>query len=389
MEIAFNQFVLNIPVWIEISLGFIIAAAITYFSIPTILTVSHKLGLYERKNGRGSHQGQIPTLGGVAIFASVVVTGAVFVDQSILRELQYVLGALAILFFVGIKDDLLVLDPKKKLIAQILAAAIVVILGNIRITSFHGFMGITEIPYIVSVLFSVFVYIVIINGFNLIDGIDGLSAGIATIVALTFGTWFILTGQYAFAIVPFALSGSLIAFIRYNVFSQTRKIFLGDTGALSIGLLIAVVAVKFLEFDHNPAQPFAVKSSPAVAVGILIVPLFDTLRVFTLRVLRGESPFHADRRHIHHRLLDLGCSHLKATLIIAGVNVFFISLVFMLQSLGNLNLLLILISLASVFSYIPVFLLQRPFARREQRAKRPWLTASHRGIDINAVTYPD
>ena len=313
-------------------------------------------------NGRTSHIGKVPSLGGVAIFAALVITGSLLASQTSVYRFQYILGALAILFFTGVKDDLLILDPRKKLIAQLIAIGIVVVLGNLRITNFHGFANINELPYLVSVLFTMFLFVVVINGFNLIDGIDGLAAGVAVVVSLTFGIWFAANGRYNYAILPFGLTASLLAFLRYNVFSRRRKIFLGDTGALCIGLIVAVVTVKFLEFEHASVS-HNIASAPAVAFGVLIVPLFDTLRVFVLRIFGGDSPFTADRKHIHHCLLDLNMSHQAATSMIIGVNILMIGLVFLLQGLGNLLLLVIIFAVASLFSYIPVYLLSK---RREQ-----------------------
>ncbi len=355
MEFVLNSNPFFVPWWLLLTLVFGLPFLITYVSIPTILTVSHKLKLYERLNGRTSHDGNVPSLGGVAIFAGLVVTGSLLAPQVSIYKFQYILGAMVILFFTGIKDDLLILDPRKKLLAQLLAIGIVVVLGNLRITNFHGFANINELPYLVSVLFTMFLFVVVINGFNLIDGIDGLSAGVAVVVSLTFGIWFAAIGRPEYAIVPFGLSATLLAFLRFNVFSRRRKIFLGDTGALCIGLIVGVVTVKFLEFEHASVSHH-IASAPAVAFGVLIVPLFDTLRVFVLRIFGGDSPFTADRKHIHHRLLDLNMSHLAATSMIIGVNILMIGLVFLLQGLGNLLLLVIIFTVASIFSYIPVYL---------------------------------
>lgn len=358
MEVILNSTLFSVPVWLVILFAVAIPFFITYISIPTIITVSHKLGLYERLNGRTSHHGKVPSLGGVAIFAALVIAGSLLASHSSVYRFQYILGAMAILFFTGVKDDLLVLDPRKKLFAQLLAVGIVVVLGNLRITSFHGFANIHEIPYLVSVLFTMFVFVVIINGFNLIDGIDGLAAGVAVVVSVTFGIWFALTGHFEYALVPFGLAASLIAFLRYNLFSRSKKIFLGDTGALCIGLIVGVVSVKYLEFAPTASGNVA-SAAPAIVFGILIVPLFDTLRVFMLRIFEGGSPFSADRKHIHHKLLDLGNSHAAATSMIIGANLLMVGVVFLLQGLGNILLLAIVLVLASGLSYAPVYMLKR------------------------------
>lgn len=359
MEFSFDTLVVNLPEWLLLIFTFIMAFAITLRSIPTIVTVADKKGLYEQPGSRRSHTGNVPTLGGVAIYAGLIISVCIFSGIEMLYQLKFILAAMIGLFFTGIKDDILIIDPKKKLIAQIGAAALIVIFADIRITHFHGFALINEIPYVVSILFTIFVFVVIINGFNLIDGIDGLASGVAIVTSLTFGIWFIIVGHHSCSVMSFALAGSLIAFFRYNVFGKKNKIFLGDTGSLSVGLILAVLSIQFLEFEFNTNAIVSISSIPAVTFGILIVPLFDTLRVFALRVFGGDSPFKADRKHIHHRLLELGYSHLKASLIIITVNLGFIFISFLLKDLGNMKLVVILLMLATGLSYIPVHMINR------------------------------
>jgi UDP-GlcNAc:undecaprenyl-phosphate GlcNAc-1-phosphate transferase len=359
MKFVFEEYMHSMPLWLLILFCFLTAFIISYISIPAIVKVSKGLNLYEKTKKRGSHIGSIPTLGGIAIFAGVVISGAIFLPDSIMEQYRYVLAALVILFFTGVKDDLLVLDPKKKFIIQLLVSFIVILLGDIRITSFHGFLGIEDIPYLVSVPFTAFVFIVVTNGFNLIDGIDGLASGIAILVTLAFGTLFIVAGEYEYAFEPIILAGSLIAFFIFNVFSKENKIFLGDTGSLTIGFIISVIAINFLECDRIEVASHPVVSVPALTIGILIVPLFDTLRVFVLRIFGGESPFHADRKHIHHRLLDLGFSHLKSSLIIIGVNLLIVGVAFLLRDLRGSLVVIILSVIAAGLSYVPVYLVDR------------------------------
>jgi UDP-N-acetylmuramyl pentapeptide phosphotransferase/UDP-N-acetylglucosamine-1-phosphate transferase len=192
---------------------------------------------------------------------------------------------------------------------------------------------------------------VIINAFNLIDGINGLSGSISTLIALVFGTWFLLVDHLEMAVVAMALAGSVIAFLKYNI--TPAKIFMGDTGSLLVGLICAILALQFIEL-HNVLEdsPYAVKAVPAVAIGILILPLFDTLRVFLTRILRGKSPMTADRNHIHHLLIDCGLSHMQATLLLVVVNMVFILLVFRFQYLGTFNLLLLILLCMTLFTAV-------------------------------------
>lgn len=359
----FGNLQIEIPVWLVISGGFVTAFFITYIVIPSIVKVSNLKGLFDTPNHRTSHQGNIPTLGGVGIFIGCILTVSIFSGSGIDHELKYIIGSLLILFFIGIKDDVLVVDPRKKLISQILAAAIIAILGNIRISDFHNLLGIGEISYTLSILFTIFVVVVIINGFNLIDGIDGLASGVGIVSSLFFGIWFLLSHYYSYSILSFAFTGSLTAFFTFNVFGKENKIFLGDTGSLIIGLIISVFTIRFLEYDLHANDEMYIQSAPAVAIGILIVPLFDTLRVFVIRVIQKKSPFSADRQHIHHQFLELGNSHLHSTLIILAANIFFIAICLWLQSIDAMLLLAILLIIASALSYIPIIMVNKRIAK--------------------------
>jgi UDP-GlcNAc:undecaprenyl-phosphate GlcNAc-1-phosphate transferase len=332
---------------------------ITGTAIPSIVGVALLKGLNGKPNVRSSHTNETPLLGGVAVFAGLILSTVIIAGVGFVHELKYIIAGLIILFFIGVKDDILVIDPKKKLVAQIFASLIVIVLGDIRISTFHGMFGVDMLPYLLSIAFTLFVFIILINGFNLIDGIDGLASGIGIITSIAFGAWFWMAGYISYVVFCFSLAGSLIAFFRFNVFSKENKIFLGDTGALIIGLSMAVVTVRFLQYEGTTPGNHIVPATPAVAIGIMIVPLSDTLRVFLIRILKGYSPFKADRSHVHHRLLDLGMSHLQATLTIISVNLLFIGMVILLQDMNTELLLAIVGLLAIVVSSIPVFLLKR------------------------------
>lgn len=339
--------------------SFLLAAIITYVAIPTVIDVARAKHLFDEPNGRTSHSHSTPTLGGLAIFTGYVIASMVFINISMIPEVQYVIAGSIIIFFIGLKDDIIAIDPLKKLIGQIIAAGIIIDLGNIRIMSLEGFLGIYEIDYFSSAVLSLFVVIVIINAFNLIDGIDGLASGIGILTSSVFGFWFYLVGEYQLSILAASLVGALGTFFLFNVFGHKNKIFMGDTGSLLLGFFSSVLALKFIELNSFMENEYAMHTAPAIAIGILIVPLFDTLRVFTIRVLKKKSPFQADRQHVHHRLLTLGNNHLQATSILIGANVFFIALVFVLRSMSIYWLTLIVFMLALILSYIPVLLVRR------------------------------
>ncbi len=345
--------------YISVILSFITAFVIVFSSIATIVFVSKAKKLIDEPDPRKLHNKSVPNLGGVAIFAAVLIASGLFSDISKHREFQYMLVGSIILFFAGIKDDILIIAPMKKLYSQIIASLIIIILGNLRYTNLHGFLGIYHIPYVTSVLLSLFVFVVIINGFNLIDGIDGLASGVGILSTIVFGGWFLLVGEFEYAILSFALIGATVAFFWFNVFSVKNKIFMGDTGSLLIGLFLAVLAVKFNEMNIEPTTKWFIHSAPAVSFGILMIPLFDTIRVFVIRLINGKSPFRADTNHVHHKLLALGLSHLKATTYILSVNLVMILIVLLLNRKGVVDLMLMNFALATLFSILPEYIFKR------------------------------
>ena len=342
--------------WILTILGFLMAFGITWFTIPSIVYISKLKGLCDNPNGRTSHTNTTPTLGGIAVFVGIVLSTVIFAGTYFKFELKYIISGLIIVFFIGIKDDILIIDPWKKLAGQIFAVVLIAVFADIRITNLYGLFYIEQLPYIVSILLTIFVFIVIINGFNLIDGIDGLASGIGILTSSVFGIWFWMTGNTAYSVFSFSFVGTLVAFFCFNVFGKKNKIFLGDTGSLVTGFVMGVLACRFLQFELNAQGVADIQSSPAVVFGILIVPLFDSLRVFILRIVQGKSPFKADRQHIHHRLLQLGCTHLQATLILIFVNLFFIVLSYLLRGIGIIWLMSVILGLASLMSYILMIL---------------------------------
>ena len=357
MEIFFLN---NTLILIE---SFLLAFIITYISVPSIVEVAKSKQLYDVPNGRTSHEKITPTLGGLAIFSGFIISSMVFVNISEIVYFQYVVASIIVIFFIGLKDDTVGLSPMKKFIGQIIAAGIVIDLGGIKLESLQGIGGIHNLDAYGSDLFSLFVIIGIVNAINLIDGIDGLASGVSILAIATFGTWFYLVGEIQLAIVSATLTGALIAFFIYNVFAHKNKLFMGDIGSLMLGFMLSILAIKFIEVNRITTSIYTVKSAPAVAVGILILPVFDTLRVFAIRMAKGKSPFRPDKQHVHHYLLELIGSHKKATAILLTANVFFIALSFLLMNLGITLLGAILFVLAGVLSYVPYQLVQKRRAK--------------------------
>lgn len=339
---------------------FIIAISllITSFAIPSILHVARFRHLYDDLGHfRKEHDHGIPRLGGVAIFVGFTITSLLFCMTDKSLPINYLLTACIILFAMGIKDDLSGVNSNTKFIIQFVVCAILVILGNIRLTSMYGVFGIYEMPYVVSAGLSILIILLIVNAFNLIDGIDGLAATTGIIANGAFAILFIYVKQYELAAVSFAMAGSILGFLRFNI--TPAKIFMGDTGSLLIGLISAVMALKFIEVNMlAPNKLPGIYQAPALAIAILIGPIFDTIRVFVVRIANGSSPFVADRNHIHHRMLRLGFSHLQTTLILTAANILTIFIVLLLKGYSNTILISLIVLMSMTFNWLITFFLR-------------------------------
>ena len=355
----------------RIFLAFIISQLICAYSIIIIVKVAKEKRLFSTTNERTVHTHNTPTIGGVAIFATILVVSLSTINSSgysfikggaVMPSLPSVISGITILFLLGLKDDLLGVSWKKKLMGQVAAMLLLCIIGNERITNMQGLFGIYEITYEWSMVLTVFIGIVIINAFNLIDGIDGLASAIALIVSFTFGWSFFVSGEKEYVVLCSILIGSLIPFFYFNVWGRKNKLFMGDTGSLILGFLITALVIHFNKVFYVPNE---VNNLPiaAISIGILIIPLFDTLRVFTIRVLHKESPFKADRSHIHHLLLSLGLSHLHTTIVIAAVNILFIIIAFSFSGSGMAMLLII-------YAITAMILISIPLAIRKKRVQK-------------------
>jgi UDP-GlcNAc:undecaprenyl-phosphate GlcNAc-1-phosphate transferase len=250
----------------------------------------------------------------------------------------------------------MVLSASKKFVGQMIAASILIHLGGIRLDSMHGLLGFDTVPEGFGLALSYLTIIVVINSFNLIDGIDGLAASLGILTMLVFGTYFFAIEQQAYALLAFAMAGSLVAFLIFN--HHPAKIFMGDSGSLMIGLVNAILVIKFINSAASPAVSIPIGSAVAIGFTILIVPLLDTLRVFAIRIFNGRSPFTPDRNHVHHLLLDRGLNHAAVTFTCVGINVFFIVLAYLGRSLGPTYLLMIILSLA--FAGLGVLYYRKP-----------------------------
>ena len=344
--------------------GFVTAFVLAYLAIPVIIRVSRQKKLYDRPNARSAHDEPTPSLGGIAIFAGAICGIVLWAPARTFGDLQYILAALLIIFLLGVRDDLIALSPMKKLLGQVLAAIVLIYQSQVKITTLEGVAGVQNIPEPAALALSVVAIVGIVNAFNLIDGINGLAGSIGLLACITWGAWFLAVQSPALAVVAFSLAGAITAFLKYNF--TPAQIFMGDTGSLLIGTVCAILAINFIEMNRliSILPSYTFEAAPAIAVGILILPLYDTVRVFVKRILQGRSPFSPDKTHIHHLMLDLGMSHSKATAALLAVNVFFIILTVALGDFSTSVVLVVEIALMFAFT----FLLQR-FSQKNKRAE--------------------
>jgi UDP-GlcNAc:undecaprenyl-phosphate GlcNAc-1-phosphate transferase len=369
----------------QIISAFLIGLFLVYYSIPVIVRISKEKHLFDMPNERRVNKNVVPNLGGIALFVGISISTLLSLLNDPFPDLRYILAGIIILFFIGIKDDILVISPRKKFIAQVICSLIIIIPGGIRLTNLHGILGLEEINYVFSVSISFLAIVAIINALNLIDGIDGLAASIGILASSFFGANFILMGNIPYAILSFATIGSLSSFSIYNVFGRKNKIFMGDTGSLILGLLLSVFVIEYNESALNLAEQQR-NFSPVFSLAILSVPLFDMVRLFTIRIIQNKSPFSPDINHIHHKLLKIDLSHKASTLIILSANLILIGIVYSLRSLNNNISLLILISVVVLFSFIPRFV----YEYKKSKNRRSYLNnqPDTKNSDFNPSTFP-
>jgi UDP-GlcNAc:undecaprenyl-phosphate/decaprenyl-phosphate GlcNAc-1-phosphate transferase len=363
----------------DIFLSTVAGFLITYLSIPSIIKVAQLKGLYDEPNRRTAHNSRIPTLGGLAIFAGIILPVLFFGSDFSFGIKNYLFGSIIVLFFLGIKDDILVLSPIKKFAGQLTVALLMVIIADVRITSFYGILGIHELPYIISVAVSIFTVLALTNAYNLIDGIDGLAGGIGIIATTVFGIWFYLFGYHFLSLLSFTAAASLLGFLIFNF--SPAKIFMGDTGSMIVGFLLSFLAIQMINTQASSGfLDYLLDSKPAIALAVLIIPVFDTLRVIIVRMIQGKSVFSPDKNHIHHCLINLGLTHKQVCLTLYSANVLAVVVSLSIASAG-VNLLMLALVFIGVTSAAGIY-----FYTRYKTANAP--TVSHNSLRINPTVIP-
>ena len=314
-----------------------VAFSISFFMIPVIIKLTHRRQLLDFPGIRKIHQIPTPTMGGIAVFASLLITLLLSVDFKNSPQVPGFLTALTIIFFVGLKDDILFFSPAKKFAGQLVAVLLLAYQGYYQLNSFDGFLGIGMLSPATSFLFTTFTMLVIINAFNLIDGVDGLAAILGLFSTLFLGIVFWFQGDKTHALIAFVSASSLLAFLLYNW--SPAKIFLGDTGSLLIGLINAVLVIRFISTRSDIIQT-DFPAAPAVGIALLFIPMADMLRLVIVRMVHGNSPFEPDMQHFHHLLLGKGLTHRQVTLFILGLNALFVIYACNFQHFGNTILII-------------------------------------------------
>lgn len=346
--------------YLKMVVSFLTSLTITYFSIPVIIKISRRKNLMDEPRHRSSHERKIPNLGGISLFLAISVSASIFAYE-LFDLYKFLFSALVILLYIGVMDDIVKLSVHKKLGAQLVVSAMLVIGSDVRVKHLFGVFGFYELNYYISVLVSVFVFVLIINAYNLIDGIDGLAGSYGILCFGLFGLSYYRLGSYNYPLVIFSASiiGAVIGFLYYNFSERRKKIFMGDTGSMLVGFLLAFTSLCFLDiFIAKKGVYYYLEAAPAIAVGILILPIVDTLNVIIIRLIQKRSPFEADKNHIHHKLLTLGLSHKKATLYIILYFLGIVTTAYVLRHIEVNLLLSIILALGFLGAYLPDFCLK-------------------------------
>ncbi|WP_191967893.1 glycosyltransferase family 4 protein [Rhizosphaericola mali] len=326
-------------------LAMLCAFMIVVYAIPGILLVALKKRLVDKPDFRKKHKKVTPSFGGLAMYSAIIFVTSVFDLDNFFPHWNFVVAGSFLLFVTGLKDDVVAISPKSKFAAQFIASFLVVYFAGIRIGNLHGFLGIHDLPNWLSIILTTIGITFVTNAYNLIDGVDGLCGSLCLTDTLLLGVYFGYMGDQGYALASFTISGAILGFLKYN--KNPARIFMGDTGSLILGFLICILSVAIVEETNlhrngTPLSYYAGKEHLALALAMVMVPVFDTFRVFTTRIIHKTSPFKPDRRHIHHILGDSGmnANQICITLVLTSLFFVFVTVVF---SMMDMNATLIIL----------------------------------------------
>jgi len=329
-------------------LSFVTAFIVALLVMPPLIKLIYRYNLLDKPDLRKEHATPVPTMGGIASCLGMAVGCGLWYQFTNDIFTVCFFFSMAMLFCVGIMDDLKNMPARYKLVLQIAVASLIAFSG-VRITSFNGLFGIDAIPVSAQYTLTILAITGITNAFNLIDGIDGLAGGVGFMSLVILGLFLTLSHDANTAVAAFALSGGLLGFLYYNF--NPAKIFMGDTGSLVLGFVVSVLAVRLIQL--NPEGSFILPHAPVFVLSTVAIPVFDTLRVFSLRMWAGKSPFSPDKTHIHHLLTLNGWGHRFSAKLICGVHAAILVLGYFLKDIRQEwgLLLLLLAMLLTVFLF--------------------------------------
>lgn len=352
---------------LEVFIAFVIALLTVGWVHSKIVRIARMKNIVDNPNTRKLQRVPIPVLGGVAVFLGIISGIGCLGFFSDVSSLLIAVTAMVVMLYVGTMDDILNLSPNLRFLIETLVVLLVILVGGRSIDDFHGLWGIHEIPYGIAIPLTVFASVGIINAINLIDGVNGLSSGFCIMACLVFGTLFVLAGDTKMAILASAATGALIPFFLHNVFGKTSRMFIGDGGTLMMGIVMSVFVINTLSHDSLCATYVG----PQVglipfSLAVLCIPVFDTLRVMSTRMAKGISPFHPDKTHLHHRFIEMGCSHLGTTGRILTLNGLILFVWWILRRLGvSIDIQLYAVIVMGMFATIGIYYLVEAFPSRK------------------------
>ncbi len=323
------------PFCYTIIIPFFIALLLVGWIHPRLVKIALLKNIVDNPDARKLQRTPVPVLGGVAVFFGVVIAIGCMSSVVDCSGLPVVIMAMMAMLYTGTMDDILSLSPGLRFVIEIVVVLLLIFVGGYCIDDFHGLWNIGRFSYWYAVPLTVVAAVGIINAINLVDGVNGLSSGYCIMACLIFGTLFFLSGEESMTILAVVSVGALIPFFLHNVFGKTSKMFIGDGGTLVMGVVMSVFVIAILQNGSRVAAYV----NPNVGLvpftlAVLSVPVFDTLRVMSTRILKGTSPFRPDKTHLHHMFIDLGCSHVATTLAILGVNMFVVLCWWALEASG-------------------------------------------------------
>ena len=323
------------PLCYTIIIPFFTALLLVGWIHPRLVKIALLKNIVDNPDARKLQRTPVPVLGGVAVFFGVVIAIGCMSSVVDCSGLPVVIMAMMAMLYTGTMDDILSLSPGLRFVIEIVVVLLLIFVGGYCIDDFHGLWNIGRFSYWCAVPLTVVAAVGIINAINLVDGVNGLSSGYCIMACLIFGTLFFLAGEAPMTILAAVSVGALIPFFLHNVFGKTSKMFIGDGGTLVMGVVMSVFVIAILQNGSRVAAYV----NPNVGLvpftlAVLSVPVFDTLRVMSTRILKGTSPFRPDKTHLHHMFIDLGCSHVATTLAFLVVNMFVVLCWWALEASG-------------------------------------------------------